>query len=210
MTKLSLTGQKFNRLTVLSESDKLRPKRSAKYWTCQCDCGVVKDVRGPELKSGITKSCGCLVIDRMYKHGKDGTKIYNVWASMKARCQNPNHRAFGNYGGRGITVCSSWQVFENFFADMGEAPKGYDLDRTDNDKGYSPDNCKWVTRKENVNNQRTNLNLTLNGVTHSATVWAEKTGLSRTTIGRRLKAGWTDAKTLTEPLSRKPPVRRKT
>jgi hypothetical protein len=82
----------------------------------------------------------------------EGTKVYNVWASMKARCQNPNHRAWKNYGGRGITVCSAWQRFEQFYADMGD-PTGV-LDRIDPNGNYTPANCRWATWSQSNKNQR--------------------------------------------------------
>ena len=205
-SKLDLVGQKFNRMTVVALSTRVRPKRSARYWVCKCDCGTVKDVRGPELVNGSTTSCGCYNAEKSRKHGKEGTTIYSVWASMKYRCQNPKSRAYPNYGGRGITVCEAWKDFMNFYADMGDAPEGMDLDREDNEKGYTPENCRWVSRTVNMNNRRVNLNLTLNGETRTATQWARITGLSRTTIGRRVKQGWSDEDVLTLPLSRRKPT----
>lgn len=148
-----LTGQRFTRLLVLSLSDRKRTSR-AYYWDVRCDCGVEKTVRGTELRNGKAKSCGCLLGQHMFRHGMEGTKIYNVWGSMKQRCQNPKHKRFSDYGGRGLTLCDEWQDFVKFFADMGEAPEGMELDRRDNDMGYSKANCRWVTPKQNANNRR--------------------------------------------------------
>ena len=150
-----LTGRKFQRVEVLRHvgSD---PQRRA-LWECKCDCGKIWTVRGTELRNGNVTSCGCMSADRMRTHGMEGTKIYNVWASMKARCQNPKHQAYGNYGGRGITVCERWQEFENFYADMGEPPpsdKRLTLERIDNESGYCPGNCKWATYAEQLKNRR--------------------------------------------------------
>ena len=198
-----LVGKKFSRLLVLSESERPRSSRSARYWVCRCDCGVVKDVRGPELKNGNTKSCGCLNVETHTTHGKEGTKIYNVWGGMKYRAQTETAKAFSNYGGRGITVCDRWQSFENFYADMGEPPEGMQLERVDNDKGYSPENCKWAGRKDQAFNRRTTVRVTFKGKTMSLTDWAEETGVSRTTLGRRYKAGWSVEDMLTKPLTRR-------
>lgn len=146
------TGKRYGRLTVL------RQKGTTRYgvtrWRVRCDCGAEKDVLINSLVAGLTTSCGCAHREAVTKHGMEGTRIYNVWASMLQRCRNPNHRAFHNYGGRGITVCERWYDFRNFLADMGEAPSGMTLERVDNDRGYSPDNCIWASRSDQNRNQR--------------------------------------------------------
>jgi hypothetical protein len=121
---------------------------------------------------------------------------------MKARCSNPNHLHYKDYGGRGITVCDRWSdLFENFLADMGLRPdKKLTLERKDNDLGYFPANCHWAKRSDNQANRRCTIVLTLNGESHPLNVWAEKTGIYYMTLFGRHKAGWSDERTLTTPV----------
>lgn len=135
-----------------------------KAFLCDCDCGNQTIVALSALKRGSTKSCGCwnsevqskFMVDYSTKHSKSRTPEYSVWKGMKERCHNTKNTSYKNYGGRGIKVCDRWRnSFENFINDMGERPsKEHQIDRTDNNKGYSPDNCKWVTPSENAINKR--------------------------------------------------------
>lgn len=110
------------------------------------------------MKTGNTTSCGCrkksVLGISTTKHGKAGTRTHRIWKAMRSRCNNPNIPRYKDYGGRGITVCKRWDKFENFLADMGEAPDGHSIDRINNNKGYSPSNCKWSTPTEQNRNQR--------------------------------------------------------
>ena len=132
-------------------------------------------------------------------HGRWRDKVYQVWGSMRARCNNPTHKAWRNYGGRGITVCPEWDDFAVFIKDMGERPDGLTLERIDNNQGYSPDNCKWATRKEQLSNTRTNHNLTFEGRTQPIVQWQRELGFKKTLINNRIKRGWSVERALTTP-----------
>lgn len=136
------------------------------------------------------------------RHGMAKTRIYGVWTSMKARCLNPNTDAYPNYGGRGITVCDRWLVFDNFLADMGVPDIGMTLERLDNNRGYGPDNCVWATRTDQARNHRRNRTITVGDRSHSMTEWAEITGIKAATIWQRLKKGWPEQDAVGVPIVR--------
>ena len=147
-------GERHGRL-ILIETETNNERRG---WKCKCDCGNYTFVRFDSLKS--TNSCGCLRIEKGKEkktHGMTSTTAYSVWQGMKKRCLNKNNPNYHNYGGRGISVSERWIKFENFLEDMGHPPKGMQLDRIDNNLGYSKENCRWATPKENSNNKRNTL-----------------------------------------------------
>lgn len=147
-------GAVFGRLTVIGR-DANKPYHVA----CRCSCGTEKSVNAYSLKDGLTQSCGCLRRERQWKHGRTGSgdRTYRIWQHVIQRCTNPNDKGFQWYGARGISVCSRWlgdDGFQNFLADMGEAPDGKSIDRIDNDRNYTPDNCHWATPLEQSRNSR--------------------------------------------------------
>lgn len=189
--KIELAGMKFGKWFVLH-------RNVGSLWECRCECGTIRAVQGSSLKLGTTKSCGCTASDWCRTHGMEGTRIYNTWAGMIQRCTNPKARWYHRYGGRGITVCQLWRdSFQSFYDDMGEAPTGRSLDRIDNDGHYQKDNCRWATRTEQIRNRQTTRMLTLDGQTLSLPAWAEKIGMSRKMLERRIRDGWTTEKALT-------------
>lgn len=154
----SLVGTKFTRLLVLEEDLTLagETKRPRK-WICQCDCGIVKSIAQQSLIRSNTKSCGCLLKDVLSTHSDSKTRLYGIWAHIKQRCNNPNLHAFNRYGGIGITVCDQWvnsfEIFKEWALSNGYTDK-LSIDRLDNTKGYSPDNCRWATRLIQARNTR--------------------------------------------------------
>lgn len=131
------------------------------------------------------------------KHGLRWHSAYNCWNGMMQRCHNPNSNSYRIYGGRGILVCRRWRSVKNFVADMGEKPKGETLDRIDNNKGYSPSNCRWATSEEQNNNLRKSVKLKFNGKTLTLAQWSRKLGISRNTIKGRWRRGMSVERILT-------------
>jgi hypothetical protein len=134
-------------------------------------------------------------------HGLSYTPEYRAWQTMRLRCVDPTNAAYPDYGGRGITVCERWlNSVEAFVADMGPKPTpAHELDRENNDGNYEPDNCRWVTRKVNDRNRRSNRFLTFGGETLCVAEWCERLGLPCDTVHKRLEAGWSIEQTLTVP-----------
>ena len=164
----------------------------SKEWFCKCECGTESWCSASNIKSGKSKSCGCLhnelLTERNASHGECDTSLYKRWASMKGRSTRPNK----DYSNRGIDLCNEWMQFEPFrdWALSNGYHESLEIDRKDNDKGYSPDNCHWVTKKINGRNKRSNKLLTINGATKTVAEWSELSGVPYRTIQSRIKYGW--------------------
>lgn len=197
---IDLTGEKYGRLTVVEFSH--RDKNRRYYWSCKCDCGNIVIVSGNNLKSGNTKSCGCLNtlkrIQRKKTHGMYGTRIYRIWNGMIMRCTNQNIPIYNNYGARGISVCNEWRKFNNFY--KWAINNGYSddltIDRINNNGNYEPSNCRWVDYIEQANNTRRNLYIEYHGETKTLAQWSRILGFSYDLVKGRLYAGWSFEKAI--------------
>lgn len=166
----NLVGKKYGRLTVLKYSHKNAHREP--HWLCSCECGNTKTVMGANLKNGNTQSCGCYQREQAKKchstHGMRYTKLHGVWSGMIERCENPNHKDYANYGGRGIAVCKEWRAdflcFQKWAVDNGYSNgANLTLDRIYCDGNYCPDNCRFATPNEQARNKRNNKYYFLNG-----------------------------------------------
>jgi hypothetical protein len=166
-----------------------------------CDCGNEKIIRSNHVESGGCQSCGCqrgsLISESKKTHQSVGTREYNIWAGMVQRCTNAKTTCFKNYGGRCITICDQWLKFENFAKDMGLAPSpDHQIDRIDNNDGYYPENCRWVTPKENARNTRSNRVIEWKGKSQPLSAWAEDLNIPISRIHTRVYMGWSHLEAL--------------
>jgi len=201
MKRLNLIGKIFGKLLVVGYSGK--NKYSQSIWLCKCECGNSKMILGNNLMKGDTKSCGCLHKESITTHGFYGTRTYNIWKNMLARCFYEKNIGYKNYGGRGIKVCNRWLKFENFLEDMGKCPGNKTLDRINNNLGYFKKNCRWISHEENNRNKNNNRNYTLNNKTQCLIAWAEEYRMNRKTLEHRLNRGLCIKDALTIPIRKR-------
>lgn len=219
--KIDLRGEKYGRLTVLEyvETMNRNPR-----WLCKCDCGNTTITTTCKLRSGHTKSCGCLSKETSsligkryvanmqkanYKHGGVNDRLYRVWSSMLSRCNNQNDDAYKWYGARGITVHEEWHdysVFKEWAEGSGYDPNAKNrectLDRIDTNGDYCKTNCRWVDAKTQSNNRRSNRLYTYNGETKNIKQWSEQYGIEYATLRNRLVVhNWDIERALTEKVN---------
>jgi hypothetical protein len=146
-------GQRYGRLVVIEKGESLiTPKgKQVTRWVCQCDCGKRTLVVVDSLRKGVSKSCGCLNRELNTTHGMSKSSTYQVWEGMKRRCNDKNHPSFSRYSAVGYDP--AWELFENFYKDMGDRPEGLTLDRIENSLGYCKSNCRWATQTVQSHNK---------------------------------------------------------
>lgn len=198
------TSQIYNKRKVLGYAGK---QGKHHYWYVQCECNKISKVSEPgsNLKHPCNNCDGTGVASDFVARKKQRKSTeFSSWCAMVQRCYNPKRNNYHNYGGRGIKVCNRWKpckdnsAFQRFLEDMGSKPgPGYSIERLDNDKDYSPENCKWATKKEQCNNTRHNKRIAFQGEIKTVMQWSELTGIHRTTICNRLDRGWSVENTLT-------------
>jgi hypothetical protein len=197
-----LTGAVFGRWLVMQRAE--NTKFGGARWRCVCACGTEREVSGAELRRGDATSCGCLQKElaaaRTTTHGMSRTKIYAVWKAMMQRCYLKTHCNYAKYGARGVMVCKRWHSFENFYADMGDAPfKGASIDRIDNNGNYAPQNCRWATHAQQAANTSRVRMLEFRGDVLPLAAMAKKYGQPPLRVWQRLERGWELEAALTTP-----------
>lgn len=208
-----MVGKKYGKLTVVS----IEKKNKSTMLNCKCDCGnhVVREVY--MIGSGVVKSCGCSKGDAIKKYNNSGKRskgcykdgrslhpLYGTWFQMISRCENPNHKHYDRYGGRGISVCEEWHDFWKFVEwsdSVGCRPNGFTLDRIDNNGNYEPTNCRWANWRTQKTNTSANVFIEYNGVRKTMIEWSEELKIHPHTLQNRINRNWSVERALTEPVS---------
>lgn len=202
---VDITGKKFNYLTAIEFAR--YDKRKSQFWLFQCDCGNKKVINKAHVISGHTKSCGCKVSELCRNanltHGATAnrkiSKEFSTWCGMKQRCFDKNSNHYYRYGGRGITVCDRWLDFSNFLSDIGEIPKGYSLERKDNDGNYEPSNCTLIPLNKQKRNTSKNKIVTYKNETDCLINLCEKYNKDYNLVYQRIWKGWGVARAFDTP-----------
>lgn len=192
-----LSGKRFGNLTAVRISG--RTSSGGFTWLCKCDCGNSSTPSSSNLLRGLSLSCGCGHKGCRTDHGLSKTRLYNIHSLMMRRCYNPKYPEFANYGGRGILVCDRWHDVRNFVSDNDRVHIGKTLDRIDNSKDYSPENCRWVSKRDQQRNRRANRIISAFGSSLCIAEWSERTGIQACTIRSRINRGWRPEAALSIP-----------
>ena len=211
---IDMSGERYGKLVVLTQAG-IQNKQM--MWNCICDCGVRFVASGNSIRRGKTLSCGCVYkqsrpeIARKsiakVKHGDSFERLYFVWNDIKSRCNNPNDISYKHYGARGIKVCEEWEkdytAFKSWAILNGynkNAKRGEcSIDRIDVNGNYSPENCRWISSKEQCNNKTNTIFIEIGGIRKTTSEWAELTGLRRDLIYSRYKRGWKGEEIISKP-----------
>lgn len=201
-----LQGIRFGRLVATEWIPGNKNKQTKGKWHCICDCGNNCYVSTTDLTSGKTRSCGCLRKEttsiRFKKYAYKDKRLYAIWLGMKSRCQDLHNSSFGNYGGRGISVCDEWKddfiEFQTWSVKNGYSDK-LTIDRVDVDKGYSPENCRWATILEQSRNKTNSKWVVIGQATRTFSEWCEIFQIKYDVAYGRVRWGWTPLKALTTP-----------
>jgi hypothetical protein len=191
-----LTGKRFGGWLVISYAG--RPKKTA-LWNCECKCGATRVVSGPNLKNGVTTSCGCSFMVHGRKT-KTHRREFRSWQGAHYRCYDETDGRFSFYGARGIRMAECWhgpKGFDQFLKDMGPRPPGMSLERKDVNGDYTPDNCVWATQMDQMRNTRRNRKCTFRGATKCLMDWAIELGIPYDRLRNRLDRGWSIEKAFT-------------
>ncbi len=192
----SWIGRKFNKWEIIGGPVK---KGANLYFLCECDCGKINHVHASSLTNGHSSKCReCGNNERPVKHGdnlRSGKKrLYTIWASMRDRCLNPNDTAYKYYGAKGIAVSDQWVNYENFkkWALKNGYREDLEIDRKNNNGGYFPENCRWITHKKNMRNRRNSFFIEAFGERKCISAWVEdiRCKIVGGTLWNRIKAGW--------------------
>jgi hypothetical protein len=186
---LNLIGERFGKLTVKEELPSARTPGGyvQRLYQCVCDCGNVAEIRQSNLRTGNSQSCGCTRI----KHGGYGSRLYSIWRGMVQRCTVSTFSQYKNYGARGIRVCDSWLKFKSFmqWAEISGYAANLTIERVDNNKDYTPDNCTWIPHAEQAKNRRSCVRINYNGSVYTATELSILLGIKYTTLLYRHRNG---------------------